>query len=978
MLKLGSLSSGWFRAPWSRRRSASTQGAGKGISVQLSIALAIICSTLLLGGVLAWQNYRSVEQIMLSAAGESVRHLGKTLTERTRRLIEPPRNVIHLLAYSPIMQASTLQQRLDRLPQLVESLNANEVLSAIYVGYPNGEFMLVRELFSPALKTSFSAPSGTEFLVQTVSVDQNGAMAGAWRFYDPQLKLLEAREKADYQFDPRTRPWFTQAIGQPDSVMIKPYVFFTTGQAGVTLARRGATGQAVIGMDVAIDDLNSELADLRTTASSEAALIGSDGVVIAYPDTQRLRLPNGAGDLRLPHIDELGSPSLSSVFRHPPAGNTPQLYHVDGQEWYGMRAPLLSFADNESHVLIAVPARELLDDARQAFIREIMWVAVLTLLLLAAGWALSRRFSRPLRLLADQLRARSDFDFSSDIGVSSSITEVRELNHVLGRMSRTIHDFQAIALALNHETQLDHMLDAVMEKLIDAFEVDGGAIYLSEDDSGALRLATRCSNGAYPAELELDGASDQDVPAAVAKSLGTQNHPLCVQLKDRNHDSLGILVLRLKDEQQYTGEAKRAFQRFVQELSGAAAVAIETRQLIEAQQRLLDAIIKLLANAIDAKSPYTGGHCERVPLLADALMNQVIAADHGPYAEFSMSEAELYEFRIAAWLHDCGKISSPESVMDKATKLETQYNRIHEIRMRFEVLWRDAAIKYWEGLAGGGDPQALGQALQQQQAQLQEEFAFVANANIGGEYMESDDIDRLGQIGARRWWRHFDNRLGLARHEIARLGDTVQAVPAQEYLLADRPDHVVPWGDRKPHVDKDDPNNVWGFDMRIPANAYNYGELYNLSIRRGTLTPEERFKINEHIVQTIIMLNSLPLPSHLKRVPHIAGTHHEKMDGTGYPCRLGKDELGIPERVMMIADIFEALTAADRPYKAPKTLSESIGILTAMAQSGHIDPDLFRLFLSSGAYLAYSQQFLNPAQIDDVDVQAYLDRLDGR
>src|SRR5690606_49122 len=275
----------------------------------------------------------------------------------------------------------------------------------------------------------------------------------------------------------------------------------------------------------------------------------------------------------------------------------------------------------------------------------------------------------------------------------------------------------------------------------------------------------------------------------------------------------------------------------------------------------------------------------------------------------------------------------------------------------------------------GNDPDALKLALQRQQAQLQDEFAFVANANIGGEEMDSDDIERLGQIGAHRWWRHFDNRLGMARHEKARLGDTAQPLPVQEYLLADRPDHVVPWGDRKPPVGKHDPDNVWGFDMDVPENAYNYGELHNLSIRRGTLTREERFKINEHIIQTIVMLNSLPLPAHLKRVPHIAGTHHEKMDGTGYPRRLGKQDLGIPERVIMIADIFEALTAADRPYKDAKTLSESIAIMTNMARTGHIDPDLFRLFLRSGAYLAYSRQFLDPAQLDEVDVQVYLDRL---
>jgi len=173
-------------------------------------------------------------------------------------------------------------------------------------------------------------------------------------------------------------------------------------------------------------------------------------------------------------------------------------------------------------------------------------------------------------------------------------------------------------------------------------------------------------------------------------------------------------------------------------------------------------------------------------------------------------------------------------------------------------------------------------------------------------------------------------------------------------------------------VVKGDPRNVWGFDMRLPANASNQGELYNLAIRRGTLNDEERFKINEHIVQTIIMLTALPFPRQLRRVPDIAGNHHEKMDGGGYPRRLGKDQLSVAERVMAIADIFEALTAADRPYKPAKSLSESVKILVFMARDQHIDGQLLRLFLSSGVYLEYAGRFLRHEQIDEVDVAYWL------
>lgn len=176
----------------------------------------------------------------------------------------------------------------------------------------------------------------------------------------------------------------------------------------------------------------------------------------------------------------------------------------------------------------------------------------------------------------------------------------------------------------------------------------------------------------------------------------------------------------------------------------------------------------------------------------------------------------------------------------------------------------------------------------------------------------------------------------------------------------------------------DDPANRWGFDMTLPEHPWHHGELHNLSIQRGTFNAAERFKVNEHIVQTIIMLDSLPLPDHLKKVPTIAGNHHEKLDGTGFPRRLKASQLSIPERVMVIADIFEALTAADRPYKPAKTLSESLGILAQMARSGHVDPELFRLFIQTGVYRHYAQRFLLPEQRDTVDEAALLDGLPGQ
>ncbi len=394
------------------------------------------------------------------------------------------------------------------------------------------------------------------------------------------------------------------------------------------------------------------------------------------------------------------------------------------------------------------------------------------------------------------------------------------------------------------------------------------------------------------------------------------------------------------------------------------------RRLLEQQRKLFDDFTKLIAGAIDAKSQYTGGHCARVPVVANMLAAAAHQADRGPFADFEMAtEEQRWEFEVAAWLHDCGKVTTPEYVVDKATKLETLYNRIHEIRTRFEVLLRDAQIAaYRKRLAGEIDDAALQTELADTLALIKADFAFVAECNIGGEFMADEKIARLGQIAARTWVRHLDDRLGISQDEAAlKNRHPAPDLPVLEPILADKPEHIVPRTNPDPFG-----GNPHGFKMDVPADQYNLGELYNLSIRKGTLSPEDRFKINEHIIQTIVMLNQLDFPPYLANVAEFAGAHHETMIGTGYPRGLKKEAMSIPARIMAIADIFEALTAADRPYKKSKSLNEALRIMSFMRNDQHIDADLFDLFLESGVFRTYAERFMDPAQIDEVDVNAYL------
>jgi len=332
------------------------------------------------------------------------------------------------------------------------------------------------------------------------------------------------------------------------------------------------------------------------------------------------------------------------------------------------------------------------------------------------------------------------------------------------------------------------------------------------------------------------------------------------------------------------------------------------------------------------------------------------------------TKEELEEFERGAWLHDCGKITTPEYVVDKATKLETIYNRIHEVRMRFEVLWRDVEIASLKKELAGDDKEMLQEWCETEHQKLQDDFTFIATCNIGGEFMSEEKQDRVKEIAERKWTRHFSDRLGLSDNELMRYEGVLEVpLPASEHLLSDRAEHIVP----RVNFDAEGYKKQ-GFKLEVPEHLYNYGEIYNLCIERGTLTEEERFKIQEHVIMSIKMLEQLPYTDEMKRIPEYAGTHHETLIGSGYPRALSAKELSIPAKVMAIADIYEALTASDRPYKKGKTLSQALKIMSFMVKDQHIDKTLFSLFLHSGIYLEYAKAHLKPEQVDDVDIEAYL------
>ncbi|MBL8472182.1 MAG: GAF domain-containing protein [Rhodocyclaceae bacterium] len=524
-----------------------------------------------------------------------------------------------------------------------------------------------------------------------------------------------------------------------------------------------------------------------------------------------------------------------------------------------------------------------------------------------------------------------------------------------------LEQLNEIGVALSKERDIDTLLEKILFAAKTISRADGGTIYIVDDttdclhfrilSSDSLKLAMGGTSGRPikfpPLPLHLPDGSPNNSMVAVYCALrhetvniddaytaqgfdfsGTREFDHRTGYRSRsfltipltNHENAVIGVLQLINCTSPISGELQAFpdsaRRLAESLASQAAIALTNRQLITQLEELFESFIKLINTAIDEKSHYTGGHCQRVPELTMMLAEAVNATTVGPLAGFTMTDADRYELKIAGLLHDCGKVTTPVHVVDKATKLETIFDRIHLVDTRFEVLKRDAEIAMLRGkLALGPEPARadLDQLEADHAAALAEieaDRAFLRQANIGGERMSETDRVRVRTIGIKYRWT--------------------------------------------------DPTGT-------EADFLSENEIENLAIVAGTLTQTEREIINYHIVSTINMLEALPWPKHLKNVPEYAGGHHERMDGKGYPRGLTREQMSVQARVMGIADIFEALTAKDRPYKPGKTLSESLHILGKFRLNGHIDPDLFDVFVRQKVYLNYAQRFLDPAQIDNVD-----------
>ncbi|MDJ0861128.1 MAG: HD domain-containing phosphohydrolase [Gammaproteobacteria bacterium] len=991
------------------------------LHVTLAVLFAVIL--VLFGGALTAFNFVESRRMALLATDDVLARISKHTSTSIAALYGPVQNLVDISSRSVETRGKSLKERMQLLGYLTEALRLNPNIASLFLGDVDGDFFLVRSFLGgqEVARAAMKAPPSAAYAVQSVERVDDQVVREEWSFFNDKLFLLETRPPQRLRYDPRKQDWFKAAIHNAVQITSDFYVYFTTREVGVTMARRLAEGGAVLGADLTLQSLSSGLAAHRVTPSTRVAMVDDDGRMIAFSDFPPSTPPVSgtySRSLELPRLEDSPDPVMRQLAaRYAPVSETARFdFAVAGKEWLASLSPLPTRSGEGLYLAMVLPRDELLAEVTRVRNQSVLISAGLLLVALLVVLGVARKVSRPLRALAREAEQIREFKLDTPVTVQSRIHEVDNLAHTMGVMKSSIQQFLAISKALSAEKDYDRLLEMILDEARTVSRAEAGAILLASDDGSMLEVSILQNEktgirlgGTSGREAALEavrlrsgdeGSADGTVDAAtvsrrqvirldelsseeslncrdVEERFGQLDYRcqslLSVPLTNRKREIVG--VLQLVNARTPAGDIagfRDEIVSYIQALSSEAAVALDNRRLLKAQKDLLDSFIQVVAGAIDAKSPYTHGHCQRVPELAQLLAQAAHATDQGRLADFRLSNDEWEELHIASWLHDCGKVTTPEYVVDKATKLETIYNRIHEVRTRFEILWRDAEIEYHRALANGeASAFELRERLEHRHDAIRDDYAFVAECNIGGEFMSQDRVTRLKDIAAKTWVRHLDDRLGLSNDELRRAQRAVESpLPAVEPLIADKAEHIVlrdpghsPFGD-----------NALGFRMDIPTDLYNHGELYNLCIPRGTLTPEERFKVNEHIIQTIIMLDRLPFPRELKRVPEWAGSHHEKLDGTGYPRRLSASNLSVPERIMAMADIFEALTAADRPYKSGRTLTESLHIMSRMRDEKHICPDLFDLFLTSGVYLAYGRKFLRPDQLDEVDVNEFLQR----
>lgn len=987
---------------------------GKKWSFRISLVTLIITLTLTLSAAFLLLAQSTLNEVAEQSSDQLFREISGHLVEKVDNLLSAVESATQtgaFLAGTVPLSAEALQGTL--LPFMINTLEQNSQLHGLFWEDQSGTLVrMVGIRGIPSLREWYGADEKAAYVVRVW--DGSGRMQAETHLDASAVEI--AKVSSENQMAMPSRPWHNQLQSTGETAFTGPYVFGSEPLAGITCTKRAAHAQILFGADTTLAHITDFLWDQKVSRFGYAFLFNRQGLLLAHPrepSVSVIRHGNGNEEemwfMPLARSTHAEGREIWRAFQH--FGETAFGENLQIQVHDASHIVRLTPIDHQGlHLLVAVTAPA--SDFTGAFgqiRRHVLSVSLIVMLLaVLAGFIMATRVSHALSLLAKSAQRVQSFDFSERDGIKSVFLEIHTLIQSFTLMRSTIRQrtedllltqghlkfLVDTGIALSGEPDDQRLNDLTFDSACHLANADGGLLYRA-DERGELQAVRmqRTSRGIGLTRLHdttLDTtalnlqAEQEDVLLATAKKAvdtgtitlltGYQGSGGCIALAETFGAFETVLFVPLKTGHEKVvgllqmvkapGEAIGAIDAFdssrypfLEVLAAQAAIAMDNQNLIEAQQRLMDSFIKVIAGAIDAKSPHTGRHCSRVPELALLLAGAAHEVSSGPLASFRLDGEDAWrEFEIAAWLHDCGKLTTPDFVVNKATKLETPYNRIHEIRMRFEILRRDREIEHLRTLMQGRQDDRLNAALAATYQQLEDDFAFVARCNTESIPFDQTGKDRLLTLAATPWIAWFDDRLGLSEEELAR--QTAPWQPGQPRpLLADRAEHLIPFD-----VDNTPDTAQLSFNLRRPSVQFNHGELHNLLVEQGTLTEEERFAIQDHIIQTIRMLEQLPFPEHLARVPEYACCHHEKCNGTGYPRGLTCAQMSVPARILAIADIFEALTAADRPYKSPLSVDEALTIMQAMCRRGEIDPDLFSLLERGEIIDHFGRKYLHPEQ----------------
>ena len=982
--------------------------------------ITVVTGVLIIISVMAFVTVSMILSVARDAAKKTAENNFKvsslTTLERTGALLEPAINLSSMTAHLPDIDTPPVSESGMEHPAYLffsHMLHKYSAFYSVYIGLSGGSFFQVINTENrPLVKEAHNAPENTSLILRTIFIQKDFRIQ-TFTFLDTQGEILHRDTSDDFEYDPRVRTWYQDALKYNEPVLSTPYLFNSLKKPGITVSCKIPGNSGVVGIDLTIAQLASFVSDQKISENGGIALFTNEKQELACSDEIK---------------DFLGSIDESEVNSAGFYAEPVELMH----ENILFQSEVWHTAVNRDLVFMATaPLSDFMKEAVTMQNKILLFSLLILIVTIPVVVFLSKRLALALQELTADAELVGQMNFTGELKIKTPIYEFNKLASGFEVMKTTISERTArlhktleklemlvdMGIAMSAEFNIDKLSEMILSGAKKLTYAEGGSLYLLDRDEKTLEFKIVLNDALGFSQGGTSGNSITMHPVLLYNEDGSENHYNVVtntyfskktlNIPDaydnekydfsgtkefdslNNYKSVSFLTVPLKlrgskkvlgalqlinAKDPLTGEITafpESIHGFVEALSSSASVAIQNWNLIDRQKKLFDDLVKFVASAIDAKSPYTGRHCARVPVIAKMLSEAAEKSGDDPFKDFSLDVFQKREFETAAWLHDCGKVTTPEYVVDKATKLETIYNRIHEIRTRFEVLLRDARIEKYEAVLAGKDPETAESELLERERELHADFSYIAECNIGSEYMSDERLEKLRIIASREWFRYFDNSLGLSWAEAKRhnsLDEGLEEVyPVREFLISDRREQII---EREDCVQKS--YDEYGFKFEVPEYLYDRGELYNLSIRKGTLSVEERFKIDEHVAQTIIMLEQLPFSEDLKNVPRYAGSHHETADGFGYPRKLTRDELSIPQKILAVSDIFEALTSVDRPYKKDKTLSEVVDIMYKMKESRHIDPDIFNLLLTSGVYLEFGKKYLKPEQLDEVDISNYL------